>query len=90
MDSNNDNKFNGRVHNWSRSREVQKMIKPWECPKNCPNRKIGCQNPNTCENYRLRTIRSGIIRGDRVIKPAYGIRRSNPSLSGTWNTGKRK
>jgi hypothetical protein len=37
------------------------MIKPWECPKDCPDRKVGCQNPNTCETYRLRVERSQAI-----------------------------
>lgn len=37
------------------------MIKPWECPRDCSNRKVGCQNPNTCETYRLRVERSQTI-----------------------------
>lgn len=34
---------------------------PWECPRDCPDRKPGCQNPNTCETYRLRVERSQTI-----------------------------
>jgi hypothetical protein len=37
----------------------------WECPKDCPNRHLGCQNVSTCETYRLRVERDALISGSR-------------------------
>ena len=65
------------------------MRQPWECPENCPNRKIGCQNPNTCEIYRLRVTRKAVIRSNRKIEPYSELKKTAAVIRGARNTGKR-
>lgn len=38
---------------------------PWDCPKDCPDRKLGCQNPKTCERARMRLERRLAIRNSK-------------------------
>ncbi len=51
---------------WRKGRD---MRKPWECPDNCPNRKPGCQNPNTCEIYAARMKRSMEMKRGAEVRP---------------------
>ena len=44
-----------------------KMREEWECPIDCKDRKIGCQNPNTCEVYRKAIERNAIITKSRNL-----------------------
>jgi hypothetical protein len=58
------------------------MRKEWECPIDCPNRRIGCQNPNTCEIYAKRVKRSLLITGDKKVKADNYVPRSTPTPNG--------
>lgn len=58
------------------------MRKEWECPKDCPNRKVGCQNPKTCKTYALRKLRSEKVRGERILKAFDEIPRSTKTIKG--------
>lgn len=44
-------------------------MREWECPKNCPDRKTGCQNINTCKIYALRITRSIEIKNRMEVRP---------------------
>ena len=41
----------------------------WECPIDCKDRKIGCQNPNTCEVYAARMKRSMDVKRGHEVRP---------------------
>ena len=58
------------------------MRKEWECPDNCPNRKPGCQNPNTCERYALRLKMIEKSKGFRRVFPNKDLPRSVKSMNG--------
>ena len=59
------------------------MRKEWECPKDCPNRRIGCQNPNTCEIYEKRVSMGMKMRGEKKIYPSSYAIRSVANIKGT-------
>ena len=59
------------------------MRKEWECPIDCPNRRIGCQNPDTCEIYRKRIARGMKMKGERKIYPSSYAIRSVANIKGT-------
>jgi len=54
------------------------MNNEWNCPRDCPNRHIGCQNPDTCEIYKARVERAEKISSDREVLPLKYINRSTP------------
>ena len=66
------------------------MRKEWVCPENCPNRKPGCQNPNTCEIYRKRIARDMKMRGEKKIYPSSSAVRSYVNIRGTRRNYVRK
>lgn len=62
----------------------------WECPKDCPNRKLGCQNVSTCEIYRKRIARDMKMRGEKKIYPSSSAVRSVANIRGTRRNYVRK
>lgn len=58
------------------------MRREWDCPKDCPNRKIGCQNPNTCTVYAKRIQRRQKQVAAKRVYPDRYVPRSTPTQNG--------
>ena len=68
--------------NTNRKNMGVKMREEWECPIDCKDRKIGCQNPNTCEVYKKRVERSEMLRSIKKVKPYGNIPRTTATRKG--------